>query len=248
MHFPGATNMSETRLYETSKTLVGGEYSTKYISLFAAKNLIPLYRETGQLKAAFSPPLPKPEETATCKSGVAVSLPVDEGPIYKLGTAKWSGNAAISGAQLDAVLSVKSGEIANGLRLDKDLVAAQKAYGRHGFLFARIKPHPEFKDESQTVNYLFDVTEGSQFRMGKLSLLGIGENISKQIMERWRLKPGDIFDNGYAEEFSQKELGELLKPIYQERRSQVKPVPSLKWSTKPNQENLTVDLTLELTN
>ena len=246
--FPGATNISEAKLTESSKTLVGSEYSTKFISLFAARNLIPLYRETGQLKAAFSPPLPKPEETATCKSGVEVNLPVDEGPVYKLGTAKWSGNAAMSAAQLDAMLSVKSGEVANGLRLDKDLAAAQKAYGRHGFLFTRIKPQIEFKDDSQTVNYLFDVTEGSQYRMGKLNLLGFGENISKQIMERWRLKPGEIFDNEYAEEFSHKELGELLKPIYQERRSQVKPVPSLKWSAKPNQENLIVDLTLELTN
>jgi len=248
LHFPGAANISETKLSESAKTLVGSEYSTKFISLFAAKHLIPLYREAGQLRAAFSPPLPKPEETASCKSGVEVNLPVDEGPIYKLGTTKWTGNSSMNGAQLNALLTLKSGEVANGLTLDRDLAAAEKAYGRNGFLFTRIKPHSEFKDDSQTVNVLFDVTEGPQFRMGKLNLQGFGENISKQIMERWRLKPGDIFDTGYPEEFSGKELGELLKPIYQERRSQVKPVPSLKWSTKPNQENFTVDLTLELTN
>jgi len=248
LHFPGATNISENKLRESAKALVGSEYSTKFISLFAAKNLVPLYREAGQLRAAFSPPLPKPEETATCKSGVEVNLPVDEGPVYKLGVTKWRGNSTLSSTQLDALLSLRSGEIANGLRLDKDLATAQNAYGRHGFLFTRIQSHSEFKDDSQTVDFLFDITEGPQFRMGRLNLQGFGETISKQIMERWRLKAGDTFDTGYAEEFSHKELGDLLKPIYQERRSQGKPTPSLKWGTKPNPENSTVDLTLELTN
>jgi outer membrane protein insertion porin family len=248
LHFPGATNISEQRLIESSKTLVGGEYSSKFVSLFTAKNLSPLYREAGQLRAAFSPPLPKPEATATCKSGVEVSLPVDEGLIYKLGNVKWSGNTSLNASKLDSLLTIKSGEIANGVRLDKDLAAAQKAYGRQGFLLARIKQHPEFKDETQTVSYVFDIAEGPQFRMGKLILQGFGDNISKQITDQWRLKSGDVFDNGYEEEFSRNEFGELLKPIQMERRSQGKPAPSVTSSMKLNRETLTVDVTLELTN
>ncbi|HZJ45014.1 MAG TPA: POTRA domain-containing protein [Pyrinomonadaceae bacterium] len=248
LHFPGATNISEQRLIENSKTLIGGEYSSKFVSIFTLKNLFPLYREAGQLKAAFSPPLPKPEATATCKSGVEVTLPVDEGSIYKLGTTKWSGNTSLSSSQLDALLSVKSGQIANGVRLDKDLAGAQKAYGRQGFLLARIRPHPEFEDGAQIVNYSFDISEGPQFRMGKLILQGFGDSVSKQISEHWRLKTGEIFDNGYEEEFLKNELGELLRPIYLERRSQGKPAPSAKSSMKLNRETLTVDLTLELAN
>jgi len=82
MHFPGANNIPEAKLVESSKELKDGEYSRKFVSLFAEKNLIPLYREVGQLKAAFAPPLSKPEATATCKNGVEITVPVDEGLIY----------------------------------------------------------------------------------------------------------------------------------------------------------------------
>src|ERR1043166_8076766 len=128
LHFPGASNISEAKLAESSKSLIGNDYSNKFVSLFSVNTLLPLYKEVGQLKAAFSPPLAKPEASATCKSGVDLTVPVDEGLIYKWDKAEWSGNSALTGQQLNDLLGMQTGQPANGVKIDKAVSEIQKAY------------------------------------------------------------------------------------------------------------------------
>jgi len=248
LHFPGATNVKEEKLIESSKTLRGNEYSRKFVSLFAANNLLPLYRELGQLKAAFSPPLPKPEATATCKSGVDLTIPVDEGYIYKWDRAEWTGNKALTAQELNALLGMQAGQPANGVKLDQTSTEIQKAYGRKGFLLVRVKSAPEFDEQAQNVVYRMDVVEGPQFRMGRLITRGFSDVETKQINARWELKTGEIFDQGYSMEFSKKDLGEILRDNVLQRRAQGKPAPNVKWGSKIDRQTLTADVTLELTN
>jgi outer membrane protein insertion porin family len=248
LHFPGAQSVDEAKLVEKSMALKGNDYSSKFASLFAVNNLLPLYRELGQLKAAFAPPLAKPETTATCKSGVDLTIPVDEGYIYKWSGAQWSGNKALTAPELDAVLGMQTGQPANGVKLDQASRELQKAYGRKGFLFAKVKSAPEFDEQAQTVVYRMDVIEGPQFRMGRIITRGLSETETKQVNARWELKPGDIFDEGYVTEFSQKRLGEILRDNFLRRREQGKPAPNLKWSSNVDRQALTVDVILELAN
>ena len=248
INFPGSQNISEAKLRERSRELRESEYSRTFISLFAANNLVPLYREVGQLKAAFSPPLAKPESTANCKDGVELTIPVDEGHIYKWTKADWTGNQTLTAQELDALLDMRAGQPANGVKLDKASRDIQKAYGRKGYLLVRVNKTPEFDDGAQTVAYRMDVVEGPQFRMGQLSTKGFSESETKQINEKWGLKAGDIFDEGYLDEFSKKGLSDVLRTNLMQRRAQNKPPPNLKWETKPDRKALTVDVTLELTN
>jgi outer membrane protein insertion porin family len=248
LHFPGANNISEAKLIQSSKSLFGNDYSNKYVSLFSVKTLVPLYQEVGQLKAAFSPPLAKPEASANCKSGVEVEIPVDEGLIYKWDKAEWSGNTALSSQQLSDLLGMQIGQPANGVKLEKATREIQKAYARKGHLMAGIRSIPNFDDNAQKVSYRLDVREGPQFRMGQFTTRGFSEAIDARIRERWGLKPGEIFDDGYSMEFSKTQLAEVLRPLFMERRAQGKPAPNLKWDRNLNRAALTVDVILELTN
>lgn len=49
-------------------------------------------------------------------------------------------------------------------------------------------------------------------------------------------------------EFSQKQINDLLRTMYLERRGVGKPAPNLKWDRHLNRTDSTVDVTLELTN
>ena len=248
LHFPGANNISEAKLIESSKSLMGNDYSNKFVSLFSVNTLVPLYKEVGQLKAAFSPPLAKPEASANCKSGVDLTVPVDEGLIYKWDKAEWSGNTALTGQQLSDLLGMQKGQPANGVKIDKAAREIQKAYGRKGYLMSLVRSTPNFDDSAQTVSYQMVVREGPQFHMGQLITKGFPDAVDKKIHERWGLKPGDIFDDGYSGEFSKNQLSELMRSLFLERRAQNKPAPNLKWDRNINRTDLTVDLVLELTN
>lgn len=248
IHFPGAKNVSEEKLITSARDLQGGEYSSTFVSLFAVKSLYPIYSELGQLKAAFSPPSAKPENSANCKSGVELTIPVDEGYIYKWNKAEWVGNKALTGPELDALLEMQPGQPANAVKLDKTSKEIQKAYGRKGFIFARINRAPEFNEQDQTVVFRMDVVEGPQFRMGRLIARGFSDAETNQLNARWALKSGDVFDQGYSAEFSQKQMGEILRGNFLERRSQGKPAPNVKWESKIDRQALTVDVVVELTN
>ena len=247
IHFPGASNISEDKLRVRSKELRASEYSRTFVRLFTQNNLIPLYREVGHLKAAFSPPLSKPEDTANCKNGVEVTIPVDEGLIYKWNKAEWTGNQAITAQELDTLLGMRAGQPANGVKLDQASRDIKKAYGRKGFLLLKMNSVPEFDEQAQSVVYRMDVVEGPQFRMGRLSTKGFSESETNRINEKWELKTGEIFDEGYWEEFS-KSLGEVLRAQVIQRRAQNKPPPNINGKTTLDRKALTVDVTIELTN
>jgi outer membrane protein insertion porin family len=248
LHFPGASNISESKLIESSKSLMGNDYSNKFVSLFSFNSLFPLYQEVGQLKAAFSPPLAKPEASANCKSGVELTIPVDEGLIYKWDKAEWVGTTAFTPQELNALLGMQSGQPANGVKVEKTSKEIQKAYGRKGYLMVAIRSVPNFDENAQTVSYRMDIREGSQFRMGRFTTKGFPEVVDKGLHERWALKPGDIFDSGYSMEFSKKQMAEIVRSMFFERRAQGKPAPNLKWDNNINRAALTVDVSLELTN
>ncbi len=248
LHFPGANNITEAKLIESSKSLIGADYSHKFVSIFSKSTLFPMYREVGQLKAEFSPPLAKPEESATCKMGVDLTIPVAEGLIYKFGKADWIGSKTLTTQELDSVLAMQSAQPANGIKLDKAVADIQKAYGRKGHLMASVRSVPTFDDAAQTVNYQMSVSEGPQFRMGRFITKGFTEAQDKMLHDRWGLKPGDVFDQGYSVEFSQKQINELMRSIFMERRAQGKPAPNIKWDNQTDRNALTVDVVLSLSN
>lgn len=248
LHFPGANAVAESKLIASASSLLGNEYSNKFVSLFTGKNLVAVYRELGHLKVAFAPPTAKPESSANCKSGVDLTIPVDEGQVYKWNKAEWTGIQSLNATELDAILDMKSGQPVNGPKLDKATTQLQKAYGRKGYLQVRVRGVPEFDDNSATVLYKFDVFEGPQFRMGQLITKGFPEREAKMLRDRWELKPGDVFDDNYAGEFSKKHIGTILRGTFDDRRAQNRPPPKLDWRTHLNREKLTVDLSVELTN
>jgi outer membrane protein assembly factor BamA len=200
----------------------------------------------GQLRAKFATPVGKPDPK--CKNGVDVTILVEEGLIYSWGQIDWSGANALTSDQLSGILAVRQGDVANGLKFDKGVMAVMKAYGRQGYLDVRVRPTPEFDDSAQKVTYKIEVREGPQYRMGGLLFKGLAERDARGLRDAWRLKRGEVFDQDYLAEFFKNDSRNALQRLFEERRVVGKPPPQLDAKLNPNKENLTVDVTLELAN
>ncbi len=249
LHFPGAQNVPENHLIKSSEKLMGIDYSRRFAGLFAANNLYPIYREVGQLRATFGPPTSSFAKEANCKDQVEVTIPVDEGAIYSWEKAEWSGNQAFVTQELDTLLGMKPGEVANGLKLDQGIVAVRKGYGRKGFISTGMRSNPEFDDAARKVTYRIAIKEGPQYHMGNLIIKGFPDSAAKLLRETWALKAGDVYDQGYPGEFFDKRLGEVMKKVIEESRAQGKrAVPKFHSREQPNRDTLTVDITIELGN
>jgi outer membrane protein insertion porin family len=241
LHFPGATAISEADLIKASQALLKSDYSRKNAGVFADYTLFPLYRHLGHLRAQFQQPTAALEESPSqCAGGVAVTIPVDEGVVYSWAAAEWSGNQALTQEELSAALGMKAGEIADGLKIDKGLKDASKAYGRRGYIAAGIKESVEFDDAARHVSYRIGVTEGPRYFMGKLMITGLSPEDAELLKAKWTLGSNAVFDESYIDNFRQTGLREFMTGLRQ--RSPGSSGLKIEIETKPDAKKQTVDV------
>jgi outer membrane protein assembly factor BamA len=242
LDYAGARAVPEETLVTKSGGIFDNDYSRAYIAGFVESTLLPLYQERGYLRAAFAPPKAKPEVSPEC-AGVAVTMTVDEGSIYVWDKAVWEGAAGLTPQELDAALGMRAREVANVAKITNGLVRVRRAYGRKGYLGARVSPEADFDDSARAVAYRFRVDEGAQYRMGELTVTGLDEASVNNLRGRWRLLHKDVYDEGYVDEFVKKSVPEFQKDALRAGN----PVPNLKVQAKvtPDHEKHTVDVALD---
>lgn len=243
--FPGASAGELTALDSAGERLVGREYSRTYMSSFVEQTILPIYHERGYLKASCAPAEPKvvkPSSPGADANGqpptyVDVTFPVTPGLQYKLSGWEWSGNSVVPASELQPLIHAKAGQIANTVQLKDDLRAIQQLYGTRGYILAAVKVDANFDDAAKTVTYHLNVDEGSQFRMGELEFRGLDNNLTARLSAAWKLRPGDVYDAAYLQQFLP--LARKLLP------------PSLDWDVVPHVTAMgrekTVDVDLEYT-
>jgi outer membrane protein insertion porin family len=237
IRFPGSAGLTEKELIGNSSPILNADYSQEFVEGFAEATLKPLYWQRGYLRASFGRPgAAIAADEGNCKGGVSVSVPVEEGLAYSWERAVWAGNSALTAAELDAALGMKTGEIADGLKIDKALREVRAAYGRKGYIFLSLKPRQEFADDTRRVTYGFDIREGSQFRMGTLAVNGLAAADANRLKEKWALRPGDVYNASYVDEFLKKNLMSVARPGAMRK---------IETSVKPDRQKLTVDVTLD---
>ncbi|MGB8918132.1 MAG: POTRA domain-containing protein, partial [Candidatus Sulfotelmatobacter sp.] len=161
------------------------------------------------LKAACAPPqlkVVKPDASEASDSKqeetlVDVTFPITPGIPYKLTRWEWSGNKAIPTDSLQPLLHLKAGQTANTVQLEDDLRTIQILYSSQGYILATVKADAVFDDVSGTIDYHLAVDEGSVYHMGELGFRGIDNNLEARLRAAWRLRPGDVYDATYLQQF-----------------------------------------------
>ena len=239
LHFPGAAVISEADLIKASQPLLKSDYSRKDASGFANYTLFPLYRHLGYLRAQFREPTAVLEASpGACESGVALTIPVDEGAVYSWGAADWSGNQALTNDDLTSALGMTPGEVADGARIDKGLKDVRKAYAHRGYLAAAIKDSTEFDDATKRVSYRYLVNEGARYFMGDLIVNGLSVEDVERLKTKWTLGSNAVFDESYIDDFRQHGLREFMMGLAQRTGSRAK----IEIETKPNAQRQIVDV------
>src|SRR5580700_4980262 len=242
VEFPGAGAGELPLLEAAAEKLSDREYSRDFMSSFIEHSLLPIYHGLGYLKGSCAPPLLKVVKPATSESNgnkqpptfVDVAFPVTPGIQYKLSRWYWSGNKAISSDTFEPFLHAKVGQTANTVQLGDDLRAVQTLYGSRGYILATIKADAEFDDEAGTVVYHLVVNEDVIYHMGELEFRGIDNNLTARLRAAWKIRPGDVYDATYLEQFLP--LARKLLP------------PSLDWEVSthvtalPSSKTVDVDL------
>jgi len=206
VEFSGASAVSSQDLLRASSQIINRSFSFTDVSTFASAGLLPLYQERGYLRARFDRPSVKilAQSPGAAVQEIAVTLTVEEGREYYWEKAEWSGNQKFSSEELDRLLGMKPKEVANQQKIEAGLQVVMLAYQRQGYIDAVVQPRVLLDDGSQLTTYDVAVVEGAQYRVGQVHFDGLTDPAVKQLVKKWRLKPGDIFDSAYASDFVKK--------------------------------------------
>ena len=122
---------------------------------------------------------------------------IDEGPHFVVRSVTFSGNEIYDDAQLQALLSLKSGEYFDQAKMTRDVRELTDAYGSVGFIMANVKPEPRTLERDPEVDLVFDIAEGDRYRVGEIHVTITGDSPHTQrsvALDRISIRPGDIAD------------------------------------------------------
>jgi outer membrane protein insertion porin family len=209
LSFSDSAAHNSEKIRDRMSDLVGKKFSRFAIELFENEQVRPIYLSAGQIRVKFGAPVVHLNgDGQQGQSSVDVEIPVEPGRVFRLSSAAWSGNMVIDDAALSRLVSVKPGDLADGMKLASGWQQIELEYGHRGYLDAKVSPVPKFDDASGTVRYDVNIVEGPQYRMGELVITGLSVDAERRLRNAWRLAPGQVFDKTFLDST----LSKLEKP------------------------------------
>jgi outer membrane protein assembly factor BamA len=200
VEFSDALGQSDRGIQARLADLVGHPFSRTSLELFESEQVRPVYLSHGYLRVQFGPPTARFVGTGS-DARVAVTAPIEPGPAFAWSGVTWGGNSALSTAQLNGIVTLKPGDPADGTKEEAIWQAVRDAYAASGYLEANLRQTPQFDEFAKRVTYSVTITEGPQYRMGKLVLTGLSIEGERRIRAAWRIATGEVFDKTAYEEF-----------------------------------------------
>lgn len=239
IHIPGAAAVSEAELVSAAKELIDKDYSETDAEYVASLTLLAIYRRHGYLQAHFGHPQASiaGDSHTGASFDVSVVMPISEGVQYSWDHAAWAGNHTFSADELTGLLAMKPHEVANQDKIDSGLKAVRTAYSKRGYIDTAVRPQVSLDESTRLVSYNNAIDEGIQYKMGQLHITGLADRTSADLLKKWQIKPGQIFDATYVEDF-------LKKTAFPKIIESGKPPGSAESKIERDRENATVDLTL----
>lgn len=166
---------------------------------FCIRRLSNFIRSRGYLQATFGQPTKEFNER-----GLVLTIPVEEGVLYRLGEIKIEGAETLAPEQVRAMLSLRQGDIASGEVIGKWLFEdVKKTYGEMGYIEFTAEPEPEFKAaigaNGGTVDFKVTIDEGRQFRVHAIKFQGTSLP-EKELLSLLRIRAGGVFNQRLFEE------------------------------------------------
>jgi len=194
---------SDKAIQERLADLIGKPYSLTTLELFEFEQIRPIYFARGLLRVDFKTPMveaPTPSAQSTAPT-VVVHVQIDPGVAYAWGGVTWSGNSALSGAELNAQIPYKPGDPVDGSKMEAAWNGVADAYGHKGYLDATATPTAQYDDSAHRVNYSVAIVEGPQYKMGELVLSGLSMEGERRVRAAWKIPAGSVFDEDFYNKF-----------------------------------------------
>ncbi len=185
------------------------------------------------------------------KRKVRITFMIEEGPVYTVRDIVLTGAQKIYTLDVDGVLSeetlrarfkLKEGETYLEPKAQSDVKALRSLYREHGFVDARVELlKPEFVPDTRTVNVKLEITEGNQFRIGRIDITGNKETqdkVVRRILDSYGFLPGELYNADVAPKEGGGRLEDDIRRTMMAEEVTITPLAG----AQPGQKNVEVNI------
>lgn len=211
------------------------------------KRLEDVYWERGFLDYRIT----EKREFSADKSKVRFSFVIDEGPVYSVEKIILTGakriydidiNGQFDEEMLRAGLKLKEGQTYRKRKTQSDAEWLRKIYREHGFINAEVNIlKPEFVPGVNAVNIEFEISEGQQFRIGRIDITGNKETqdkVIRRVLDGYEFQPGKLYNADVAPKEGGGELEEQIRRRALVEEASITPLAS----DEPGQKDVEVHI------
>jgi outer membrane protein insertion porin family len=127
------------------------------------------------------------------KRHVFISLRVEEGLPFDLGTLGFSGDTLISFSELQKKLKSLSGQRFNRSFMAEDIQTISDAYYDLGYAYANVTPLTDLDADNRIVDIVFDIQKGERVKVERIDVTGNTKTRDKVIRREMRVYEGEFF-------------------------------------------------------
>ncbi len=133
-------------------------------------------------------------EFSNNKKLVRLTFVIDEGARYVVSDTSFEGNSIFTDEELTRRLKLRQGEFYTTLAVQSDIEKVRETYGELGFIDTRVDGRYVYKAQAGLLDLIFDVDEGTQYKVGRITIRGNTETQARVIRREMRVFPDQLLN------------------------------------------------------
>lgn len=128
------------------------------------------------------------------KKSVALTVPINEGQVYKLGEVKFEGNTVFPGNDLRASLPLKEGALLSDGAIDFGLQRIRALYGTKGYVYAAVSRRFERKEGQPVADVVVEIDEDQAYSVRRIDFVGNNLTQDEVLRREMNVTEGELID------------------------------------------------------
>jgi outer membrane protein insertion porin family len=133
-------------------------------------------------------------ELSPDKRSLYITIPIEEGLPYKLGTVDFKGDLLEQKSKVLGRLRAKPGETFSRSKLGQDIQELTEDYKDRGFAYVNIIPQTQVDEKNRIVDVIFEIQKGSEVYFDRINIRGNTKTRDKVIRREMRIIEGELYN------------------------------------------------------
>ncbi len=128
------------------------------------------------------------------KKGIYITIRVEEGERYKVGTIDFAGDLLFPRSELEEATEIDGTEWYQHETLLKDIRTVQAKYGDLGYAYANIIPRTRPRDKDRELDITFEIDKGNKVYFGRINVVGNSKTRDKVVRRELLVEEGELYN------------------------------------------------------